>query len=871
VYDVEPRVLTGDATISFSCAGGCLANFSSAVLATDCSNASGFLQLSSNTSVRVSTTDLQRGDHYLFCIDIDGNFTTFAPGSSGLKVYYSGITGLEPLATPQLPAVELRIGCSGGSCSNESVVFLARSCTDPRTQGYEAHDIWHVPSEGSENNTAPARLQADGDGWVAVVDTTETRPGEQYSLCADLDGDGPQTVGDTGYTVYLSAISSILEPTVVVRENQTVRVVCESCTNTSTGYLAMSCENGGSRTAVSAFQGSGPIWSLRFDAGHLVAGAHYRMCMDLDGDLPQQEAGDTEMFVYTTPLFLDKPATIFPLEKQAFTVNCIRNCTDEVLAYLAKECVHEPNATNRTVLVPQVLDDQVLFRVNVTQLLSGEYYNLCVDLDGNDGPLLTGNTMVEVYISGVTEASGTIMVGRYEGLTLTCISGCSEQSVGALALECPSRLRVGEKSSDDSTTAVRFTEGDGWVLQLDTSDLRPGHHYRVCTDLDGVGPQEAGDTTVFVYLSGVFAIVFPTVRAEVGEIALRCRGGCSTSSIGYLATACDESALAPSQRTAPATFKESDGQFVLPVNATNLTGGAHFFLCTDLDGDGMQAIGDTTLDVYVSVLFTVDAPLVFYPKFEQKFHVSCLHSCTSYLTAYMARSCTDDVATLKNMTCGNANVSNCSYAPLATTVSNDTVVFAVNATHLRAGEYYRVCTDVDGGNETLRVGDSAVDVYLSAAITTDPVLLRLPGQHHEVFCSSRCNFLSYAALALDCTPFLDPLDVESYWEPISSDTFLHSNDTAKAWTFQIDARAFTAGVHYKLCVDHDGVNGSSPVGPTNLSVYVSGVTSLQTETILLLPEQRIVGPRTYAAAMKTENPVGPMRIVPFPSRSVHNV
>ena len=40
------------------------------------------------------------------------------------------------------------------------------------------------------------------------------------------------------------------------------------------------------------------------------------------------------------------------------------------------------------------------------------------------------------------------------------------------------------------------------------------------------------------------------------------------------------------------------------------------------------------------------------------------------------------------------------------------------------------------------------------------------------------------------------------------------------YAFGLDAAALTAGTTWQVCTDLDGVNGSQPLGPTSLRVYV---------------------------------------------------
>ena len=140
----------------------------------------------------------------------------------------------------------------------------------------------------------------------------------------------------------------------------------------------------------------------------------------------------------------------------------------------------------------------------------------------------------------------------------------------------------------------------------------------------------------------------------------------------------------------------------------------------------------------------------------QAFAVECLQECKPELAAYIAPRC---LMELVDVPCYNgtnypANGSNCSFpddfAPLSPMVHADnvTVVFSANLTHLRPGEDYRLCVDLDGAGP-LRVGDSTLSLYASAMVAAEPVLLRLPDQVHQVVCSSRCSMLSYASLDRD--------------------------------------------------------------------------------------------------------------------------
>ena len=75
--------------------------------------------------------------------------------------------------------------------------------------------------------------------------------------------------------------------------------------------------------------------------------------------------------------------------------------------------------------------------------------------------------------------------------------------------------------SGHRTAAVPFRplEAPGtFALVLDTRALHPGSHYRLCTDLDGLGANATlgtGDSSLEIYASGVTLVSNPAIATSV--------------------------------------------------------------------------------------------------------------------------------------------------------------------------------------------------------------------------------------------------------------------------------------------------------------------------------------------------------------------
>ncbi|CAK0796449.1 unnamed protein product, partial [Prorocentrum cordatum] len=332
--------------------------------------------------------------------------------------------------------------------------------------------------------------------------------------------------------------------------------------------------------------------------------------------------------------------------------------------------------------------------VHASALTPGQYYKVCVDVDGAGAGSAFEDTNLRVFTLGA------------------------------------------------STEPVAM-EGSGlsWSFPVDARSLVAGLVYRICTDLDGDAQDarpapstnhsngtlpaapaaglSAGDTGLTVYVSGVQGLGVAAVRRGSAEVVpLSCLAGCvSDPSIPaytavYLATACDSSE-SDGDHSADANLSTASAFLSAATEAeldtSNLTVGSHYVLCADMDGAGPLAFGSTGLQVYVIGDLNVEQGTVFRGPL-QNLTLTCTSGCSGASTGYLGTSCdsawTDGVRGVRP---GRATASR-SFQDVG---SNSTWPLTLDTTYLESGRYYRICVDLDGQASSQSYGDSSLQVYVS--------------------------------------------------------------------------------------------------------------------------------------------------------------
>eukprot|EP00928_Gymnodinium_smaydae_P050164 TRINITY_DN3375_c2_g1_i2.p1 TRINITY_DN3375_c2_g1~~TRINITY_DN3375_c2_g1_i2.p1 ORF type:complete len:2183 (+),score=420.83 TRINITY_DN3375_c2_g1_i2:1304-7852(+) len=429
---------------------------------------------------------------------------------------------------------------------------------------------------------------------------------------------------------------------------------------------------------------------------------------------------------------------------------------------------------------------------------AGAHVALCADTDGVSGSAFGfGDAGFEVYISGVTQsvgagAEGAPVVWPFENqeLHLTCAaSHCSEVSFAYLALECDTRPGITAPTSmgPKRSAASKFIDlvsREVWKVTFDTRSLAGGVHYRLCTDLDGPGPDapaRAGDTGMLVYASGVSAIMPVHLPAASDQTALiLCSRACSNQSDAFLALSCEagggvngtSSIASPTRKLARLSSHPSARvqRWEIDLDTADLLEGRNYRLCVDGDGEdvpGMMA-GDTGLAVFISpfkylgssgaseVLLACSgsaectdnsvAALVVNECSNKAFGRDAAAATGSGAAANFTRAASvyEDPRWAQAVYLGGAALRNASrwHLPLPSDA----------ALAPEVGRHLRLCADLDGpSGETYTEGTAVMDFYVSGVV--EAITPGIPVGASETLalaCSSGCSVASEAYLATAC-------------------------------------------------------------------------------------------------------------------------
>jgi len=273
------------------------------------------------------------------CIDYGGGIASGRPnvGDSGIAVYVAGITAASIMLRRSAQEA-LLLTCAQGCSVGVSEAFLAKACTPALPAAIAASK----PGSAQEFNggggpstawTARGRLHGAAPTFEVMLDTRSLRLGQDYRVCADLDGPmGSLPLADTGLTVHVSAVAlraaaagpgggpraRAAEQHLAVKQAaaQTLLLACtEGCGVASRIFLASACSGGGggSTDPYATFlvpdgfvAGGGSLggfgasaWRATLDLSSLALG-RYRLCADLDGLGQAYAPGDTGVEVEVT-------------------------------------------------------------------------------------------------------------------------------------------------------------------------------------------------------------------------------------------------------------------------------------------------------------------------------------------------------------------------------------------------------------------------------------------------------------------------------------------------------------------------------------------------------------------------------------------
>ncbi|CAE8599504.1 unnamed protein product, partial [Polarella glacialis] len=833
----------------------------------------------------IDASGLTAGRYYGICADIladiDGPVETYGYGDTGFVLFISAVEKVFPTALPKLDGVGVQFTCPYCNPTSDVTQYYLDLVCD--TTKYFGDYIFPVDGK----NTYTSMLPGPGSvttpaGTFALFDTSGLDLGQVYQLCIDVDGDNAKlAMGDSSFRIYITDMTQIKPLAVQPAVNQVLVLPCPlGCSTASMAYLSTSCDNSvydgvmlektGLRTLAvpwSILTTTPLVYQVSVNATSLVTGQHYRFCTDLDGAATTLPYGDTSMVIYASPVPVSWVSTIYLSEEEQLRLSCSK-CSVDTRLYLLKdefECDYNDNGGQKVATADQtaaavtMLEDtrtRIFFaNVDVSHLVRGLLFRVCLDLDGVGTNSSFGDIGHKVYTAAVTDSGGTIFPRTGQVITMTCDDGCTVASLAYLATTCDSTYTTGGILSggflhSPSAPFVLGQSGDrNWKATINAQDLKEGQHYKLCTDLDGaLGTQPMGVNRFAWYATGVVALRDP-VLGDIRQVGIRkeaaqtlffsCGSSCSTSSTGYLATACDSTDFdglrtdAGIAGTASANLQAAStaGEWTLTFDGSLLTHGMNYQLCVDSDGTAAtQAFGYAGVTAYCSAV--ISTPLVsLFRIVGAPLTLNCVSSaaCPATAIGYLAAP-TEECAIFTSAQVFNRGAFNTEASLLVK--AGATYTQDVVASSLGMGAMYRICVDLDGdspsiiGGQTVELtfGWTGLEVYLSTVIDITPrKLTASSNQVLQLSCTGGgCSGATVVYLSSE--GFCDIAN------KVGVSTITSSARTASARVYiqslkyyvDFDCSGLKLGDLYNLCVDVDGVSTDVAFGNTGVKVWVGG-------------------------------------------------
>eukprot|EP00397_Hematodinium_sp_SG-2012_P000082 GEMP01000082.1.p1 GENE.GEMP01000082.1~~GEMP01000082.1.p1 ORF type:complete len:3354 (+),score=631.52 GEMP01000082.1:157-10218(+) len=739
-------------------------------------------------TLTLDASQLDEGQHFKLCLDVDGTATSFAMGDTNQLVY---ITPFRTTQTnPLLRTGSQRLYFNCPRCTTTSRLYLSR-----RDTPCESWTDAFVQDRGSIN-TLTVNLDDEGNQVFSVALTAANLYlGEVYILC--LDFDGPQTsiirgrnylqkFGDTGARALVSSIADVTPKripntpptslqytlpyggTVIAPRTYLTTELCDTL-----NFSGVKAANGATNTEQAGFGKPDTTWLSTHDATVLTPGMHYRLCWDSDGVAGDFAFGDTGFSIYVLSIVVDVVG-IFNAANQDIAVSTCVGCTSNTRVILADNCV------SPTVQTPVVNLNSGKVTVDASLMPPGVHYQFCTDVDGS-GPQIYGDTEYQVFISSVRVQTEKY-VFMVSGASFTMTFATSATPAGYLAKSvCAISVAGGvlAASGADNTAAAVVSSS---TLTLDTTALTPGTLAFVCIDEDGAaGPHTFGHTSEYMFVSPALRWVkeFMSIAPVSGvQMEFTCfPNACSTSMRGFLAFACDNAGTTPVQVE---VHEAATHQYRITVDASSLQVGVVYNLCFDT----APALGLSGLKVYVGGITAIPVDDLSLFKVSSVVHLTC-PLCTT-----------------------NTMVSLCGATPpRALTGTSPNFSADIDSTKLTS-KYYDLCTQIAPGGVTSKTGD----VFYVSDVQTATVAVRpISGQTIQLRCP-KCTTSSTIFLgAADCAT---PSNV------------LSLTGTSPAMSATLDASGYTLGNIMRLCIAMDGTT----YGWAKHFVAISDVTVVAAST-----------------------------------------
>jgi len=597
--------------------------------------------------------------------------------------------------------------------------------------------------------TPNAALSPVGQEWYVTIDTSSLTAGKYYHLCVDLLGVAPP--GCTVLKVFMSSLQASTQ-TIGLAAGQSVNFSCASaCTTSSSVFLARNCSTGylGPKTpATHLVATSGNLWSAVLQADALIGGFRYQMCIDMDGTGTLQ-TGPSQVVVYVSGVSRVFPNFLTDGEQQVL-LECGQDviCRSSRVRLVRGSCNSNTSDASEWHSITQGVNGSFL-SISTDGLLAGGHYVLCIEMEPESASFLAnatrdvGDSGFTLFVSPLQDfAPQVLLSGQKQVLALNCSSSanCTSKTQGFLSENCGFGGPLASEITAFGGTAAAELQDDTtaeWQLQLDTSALVPGQHYKLCLDMDGVStallPGQSSATQIFI--SPVVPAAVQTVKIiQDQSIAMQCVPGaaCSTASVWYLTNGSCGEPLDASLHTQPMSSVQAFGHlaggqgyiWMAKFNGQQLEAGVHYRVCLDLDGAGPFWPGDTGLEVYACGILSLAPAQILISSMETLELTCAAGGCPSGAMVWLASECDSPLT------------SNQPLVSTAGTATSASVVF--ETTFLPAGRL-ELCSDLDGAG-ALRLGSTGLYVYISSILAiNDPWMQTWVGRLVVDCATSACN------------------------------------------------------------------------------------------------------------------------------------
>eukprot|EP00929_Paragymnodinium_shiwhaense_P096434 TRINITY_DN58015_c0_g7_i1.p1 TRINITY_DN58015_c0_g7~~TRINITY_DN58015_c0_g7_i1.p1 ORF type:complete len:3302 (-),score=512.29 TRINITY_DN58015_c0_g7_i1:262-9471(-) len=412
--------------------------------------------------------------------------------------------------------------------------------------------------------------------------------------------------------------------------------------------------------------------------------------------------------------------------------------------------------------------------LNGQGLTVGKYYRLCTDMDGPSLSRGYGDSGQRFYASAIAVSRpGFVRTAlnyvdgprfyRSELLTFVCDYGCSSTAFIRLfagrcedlppwrgtAQEWFSMRASGWMTVDPGLKEAATPGGGVFLSQIDSTFLKAGVKYRLCLDLDNMGPLPAGDTGLSVHatpLRGLEPLI--AQRSSQLKLMMDCEYHplCSTASSVYLSVMdCDDDIhhvhveAKGSERTRSVYFQlEDTTKFSAVMDASPLRSGSHYHVCIDIDGISSDQHGFVRSGrIYFDVVTSAN-PMALSAEEPTEVVIECEEGCTETSVVIAALSCDGTSGLIDSEAVMNGTIGERSPVASLRKTADGKFKATFSAKQLIAGRKYRLCADLDGPGGEQALGDTGIEMFVTPIAGCPECTMRAREDEHVVLTCTDC-------------------------------------------------------------------------------------------------------------------------------------